>query len=78
MDNHSGSPLVPLAEAARQMGIHRTTAYQQYKRKQADSATGTDFPIPVLKIGSLLKVNKSHLDTFLATGVYCPDDTTAT
>ncbi len=73
MNNQGGSSLVPLAEAARQMGIHRTTAYQQFKRKDPASPTGTAFPIPVHRIGTLLKVNREHLTAFLETGEYNPE-----
>jgi predicted DNA-binding transcriptional regulator AlpA len=53
-------PTMSLAEAAEVLGIHRTTAWSLYKRG--------DFPVPVLKVGSNLRVVKAHLQMFLETG----------
>ena len=49
-----------LAEAAEVLGIHRTTAWSLYKCGE--------FPVPVLKIGSNLRVVKAHLQQFMETG----------
>ena len=49
-----------LAEAANVLGIHRTTAWSLYKRGQ--------LPVPVLKVGSSLRVVRVHLERFLETG----------
>jgi len=49
-----------LAEAAEVLGIHRTTAWSLHKRGE--------FPVPVLKIGSNLRVVKAHLQQFMETG----------
>lgn len=49
-----------LAEAAGVLGIHRTTAWSLHKRGE--------FPVPVLKVGSNLRVVKAHLQQFLDTG----------
>jgi excisionase family DNA binding protein len=49
-----------LAEAAEILGIHRTTAWSLHKRGE--------FPVPVLKIGSNLRVVKAHLQQFMETG----------
>ena len=49
-----------LAEAAEVLGIHRTTAWSLHKRGE--------FPVPVLKIGSSLRVVKAHLQQFMETG----------
>jgi len=51
---------ISLAEAAGVLGIHRTTAWSLHKRG--------DFPVPVLKIGSSLRVVRAHLQLFLETG----------
>jgi predicted DNA-binding transcriptional regulator AlpA len=52
---------VSLATAARILGIHRSTAWDLQRRGE--------FPIPVLRIGSRLRVTKSSLVSFLRTGV---------
>ena len=49
-----------LAEAAEVLGIHRTTAWSLHKRGE--------FPVPVLKIGSNLRVVRAHLVLFMETG----------
>ena len=49
-----------LAEAAGALGVHRTTAWSLHKRGA--------FPVPVLKVGSNLRVVKAHLQQFLDTG----------
>jgi len=49
-----------LAEAAVILHIHRTTAWQLYRRGE--------FPVPVLKVGTNLRVVKAHLQRFLDTG----------
>lgn len=51
---------VSLAEAATVLGIHRSTAWELHRRGV--------FPIPVLQIGSRLRVSKVHLERFLLTG----------
>jgi|GEM_PF-1837280 len=51
---------ISLAEAATILGVHRTTAWSLHKRGE--------FPVPVLKIGSSLRVVKAHLQLFLETG----------
>jgi predicted DNA-binding transcriptional regulator AlpA len=49
-----------LAEAAKVIGVHRTTAWSIYKRGE--------FPVPVLKVGSSLRVVRSQLEAFLISG----------
>jgi predicted DNA-binding transcriptional regulator AlpA len=51
---------ISLAEAAGILGIHRTTAWALHKRGE--------FPVPVLRVGSSLRVVKAHLQQFLETG----------
>jgi hypothetical protein len=51
---------VSLAEAARVIGIHRSTAWDLHKRGE--------FPIPVLRVGHGLRVAKIHLERFLFAG----------
>ena len=48
---------VSLAEAALVLGIHRSTAWDLYKRGE--------FPVPVLQIGHRLRVTKLHLERYL-------------
>lgn len=48
---------VSLAEAAHVLGIHRSTAWELYKRGE--------FPVPVLKIGNKLRVTKAQLARYL-------------
>jgi predicted DNA-binding transcriptional regulator AlpA len=52
---------VSLGEAAQVLGIHRSTAWSLNQRGE--------FPVPVLRIGSSLRVVKSHLEIYLTTGV---------
>jgi excisionase family DNA binding protein len=52
---------ISLAQAAQVLGIHRSTAWDLYRRGE--------FPIPVLKIGNRLRVTKAHLEDFLQSGV---------
>ena len=54
------SATMSLAEAAVTLHIHRTTAWQLYRRGE--------FPVPVLKVGANLRVVKAHLQRFLDTG----------
>lgn len=49
-----------LAEAALILGIHKSTAHAFYQ-------AGT-FPVPVLRIGTRLRVVKVHIQQFLETG----------
>ena len=53
--------MMTIGEAAMVLGIHRTTAWNLYKRGE--------FPVPVLKIGSSLRIVKVHLELFIETGV---------
>ena len=46
-----------LAEAARVLGIHRSTAWELYRRGE--------FPVPVLRIGTRLRVTKVQLSRYL-------------
>lgn len=46
-----------LTEAATVLGIHRSTAWELYKRGE--------FPVPVLQIGHRLRVTKAQLRRFL-------------
>ena len=48
---------VSLAEAAVVLGVHRSTAWDLYKRGE--------FPVPVLQIGHRLRVTKHHLQRYL-------------
>lgn len=48
---------VSLAQAAQVLGVHRSTAWELYRRGE--------FPLPVLKVGSRLRVAKVHLEAFL-------------
>lgn len=48
---------VSLAEAALVLGIHRSTAWELYKRGE--------FPVPVLRLGSRLRVVKKQLARYL-------------
>ena len=51
---------VSLSQAAEVLGVHRSTAWELYKRGE--------FPVPVLHIGNRLRVTKLHLERFLLTG----------
>lgn len=55
-----GRATISLAEAAEVLGIHRTTAWSLQKRGE--------FPVPVLKVGSSLRVVKAHFQQFMETG----------
>jgi predicted DNA-binding transcriptional regulator AlpA len=55
---------VSLPVAAQILGIHRSTAWDLHKRGE--------FPVPVLQIGSRLRVTKANLDAFLASGGSTP------
>ena len=46
-----------LTEAAKVLGIHRSTAWELYKRGE--------FPVPVLKLGRRLRVTKLQLQRYL-------------
>jgi excisionase family DNA binding protein len=46
-----------LPEAAKVLGVHRTTAWSLYKRGE--------FPVPVLKVGSSLRIVTAHLEKFM-------------
>ena len=48
---------VSLAEAAVVLGVHRSTAWDLYKRGE--------FPVRVLQIGHKLRVTKHHLRRYL-------------
>ena len=48
-----------LSDAARVLGIHRSTAWDLYKRGE--------FPVPVLRVGHGLRVAKIQLERFLLT-----------
>jgi excisionase family DNA binding protein len=52
---------ISLGEAADLLGIHRSTAWNLQSRG--------DFPVPVLRIGSSLRVKRSNLMKFIETGV---------
>jgi Helix-turn-helix domain len=49
-----------LVDAAKVLGIHRSTAWDLHKRGK--------FPIPILEVGHRLRVSRVHLEHFLATG----------
>lgn len=53
----SSCATVSLAEAAAVLGIHRSTAWELYRRGE--------FPIPVLKLGRRLRVTKLQLQRYL-------------
>ncbi|GEM_PF-2487725 len=52
---------ISLAQAAQILGIHRSTAWDLYKRDE--------FPVAVLKIGNRLRVTRSLLEAFLTSGI---------
>jgi excisionase family DNA binding protein len=60
-ETNGASVMMTLGEAAMVLGIHRTTAWNLYKRGE--------FPVPVLKIGSNLRIVKAQLELFIETGV---------
>ncbi|MHB2028292.1 MAG: helix-turn-helix transcriptional regulator [Acidimicrobiales bacterium] len=49
-----------LSDAAHVLGIHRSTAWELYKKGE--------FPVPVLRIGRGLRVVKIQIERFLLTG----------
>ncbi|MHB8334200.1 MAG: helix-turn-helix transcriptional regulator [Acidimicrobiales bacterium] len=49
-----------LSDAAHVLGIHRSTAWELYKKGE--------FPVPVLRIGRGLRVAKIQIERFLLTG----------
>jgi excisionase family DNA binding protein len=55
--DYSTCATVSLAEAARVLGVHRSTAWELHKRGE--------FPLPVLKVGSRLRVAKVHLQAYV-------------
>lgn len=55
--DYSSCATVSLAEAARVLGVHRSTAWELHKRGE--------FPLPVLQVGSRLRVAKAHLEAFV-------------
>jgi predicted DNA-binding transcriptional regulator AlpA len=55
------SMTMSLAQAAEILGIHRTTAWSLHKRGE--------FPVPVLQLGSSLRVVRAHLELYMSTGV---------
>lgn len=66
MDQGGGSPTlidlsscatVSLAQAAQVLGVHRSTAWELYKRGE--------FPVPVLAVGHRLRVAKVHLERYV-------------
>ena len=67
IETRTNHATISLAEAAAVLGIHRTTAWSLHKRG--------DFPVPVLKIGSSLRVVRAHLQLFLETGLPVPSGT---
>lgn len=56
----AGCATVSLADAARILGVHRSTAWELYRRGE--------FPIPVLRIGTRLRVSLVQLGRFLEGG----------
>lgn len=51
---------VPLVEAAAILGIAKRTAY--------DLVARGEFPVPVLRVGTLLKVSRAQLERFIESG----------
>ncbi len=51
---------IGLAEAALILGIHKSTAHALYQQGK--------FPVPVLKVGTRIRVVKIHIQQFLETG----------
>ena len=49
-----------LADAAQVLGIHRSTAWALYKRGE--------LPVPVLKVGTSLRIVRAHVQQYLQTG----------
>ena len=54
------SRMMSLGDAARDLGVAYTTAWDLYKKGM--------FPVPVTRIGSRLRVVRAHVDQFIATG----------
>ena len=52
---------ISLTQVAEILGIHRTTAWALYKRGE--------FPVPVLRIGSSLRIVRAHLELYMSTGI---------
>jgi excisionase family DNA binding protein len=59
--NGTARQTMSLAEVADVLGVHRTTVWALYKRGE--------LPIPVLKIGSRLRVVRAHLERFMEAGI---------
>ena len=51
---------IGLAEAALILGIHKSTAHALYQ--------AGEFPVPVLRVGTRIRVVKVHIQQFLETG----------
>lgn len=51
---------IGLAEAALILGIHKSTAWALYQEGK--------FPVPVLRVGTRIRVVKVHIQQFLETG----------
>ena len=58
--DYSACATVSLSEAARVLGVHRSTAWELYKRGE--------FPLPVLQVGSRLRIAKAHLEAYVLGG----------
>jgi predicted DNA-binding transcriptional regulator AlpA len=56
----SACATVSLTEAAKVLGVHRSTAWDLYRRGE--------FPTPVLQVGHRLRVTKVHLRRYLLGG----------
>lgn len=59
-DEYPETATLSLTAAAKILGIHRSTAY--------DHARNGTFPIAVFRVGSLLKVNKAQLESYIQGG----------
>jgi excisionase family DNA binding protein len=59
-DAASESVLISLPEAAAVLGIHQTTAYRLAREGK--------FPVPVVKIGHMYRVNRILLNRYLVSG----------
>jgi excisionase family DNA binding protein len=55
--DYSTCATISLAEAARVLGVHRSTAWELHKRGE--------FPLPVLQVGTRLRVAKVHLEAYV-------------
>jgi len=49
-----------LADTAQILGIHRSTAWALYKNGE--------LPVPVLRVGSSLRIVRAHVQQYLETG----------